>query len=371
MRVLVLHNRYRIEGGEERSVDLQLRALERAGVEARLHERSSADAGQVEAAVAMLRGGGPVPDLHGADVVHVHNMQPLFGPRALEAARAAGARVVLHLHNARLFCAIGVASRDGAPCFRCRRRMTLPGVVLNCRDSVPEAVVYGAALSLHQPRVWRAVDRFVAPSAWAAGQLARLGVPEERLEVLPHYVPSFAARSAADEGAYVLVASRLSKEKGIDVAIEAAAESGVPLRIAGEGPASDELAALARRLEAPVELLGRVDRDRIVTLLAGAAAVLMPSRYHEFSPYSALEAMAAGVPVVATRMGGLPELIGEERCLPINDPAALASRLRSLWENPEERRSEGEALLARARQSYSEERYTSALLSLYERVTGG
>src|SRR4051812_42265671 len=262
MRVLLLHNRYRIEGGEERSVDLQLRALGRAGVEHELVEARSDQVGRPAAAAALLRGGASSPDLPPADVVHVHNMQPLLGPRALEAARAAGARVVLHLHNARLFCAIGVASRDGGPCFRCHGRLTLPGLVLNCRDSLPEAAVYAAALSLHQPRVWRAVDRFVAPSRWAAGQLARLGVPAERLEVLPHYLPSesFASGSAAQDGTYALVAARLSEEKGIDAAIEASAAAGVPLRIAGEGPASDDLAALAQRLDAPVELLGRVDR---------------------------------------------------------------------------------------------------------------
>src|SRR4051812_44812209 len=175
MRVLLLHNRYRVEGGEERSLDLQMRALERAGVEHRLVEARSDEAGRAGAALALLRGGTRDLDVD-ADVVHVHNMQPLLGPRALEAARDAGARVVLHLHNARLFCAIGVASRDGGPCFRCRGRLTLPGLVLNCRGSLPEAAAYAAALSLHQPRVWDAVDRFLAPSAWAAGQLARLGV---------------------------------------------------------------------------------------------------------------------------------------------------------------------------------------------------
>src|SRR4051794_27716382 len=364
MRVLLLHNRYRIEGGEERSVDLQLRALERAGVDHRLVEARSDEVGRAAAAIALLRGGSGDLDLD-ADVVHVHNMQPLLGPRALEAARAAGARVVLHLHNARLFCAIGVASRDGGPCFRCHGRLTLPGLALNCRGSVPEAAVYAAALSLHQPRVWEAVDRFVAPSAWAAGQLERLGVPGDRLEVLPHYLPEFASSSSAHEGRYALVAARLSVEKGIDVAIEAAAEAGVPLRIAGEGPAAEELAALAQRLDAPVELLGHVDRGRLAELLAGAAMVVMPSRYHEFSPYSALEAMAAGVPVVATRMGGLPELIGSERCVA---PDEIAARLRALWSDPEKRRSEGESLLARARSSHSEERYVSALLSLYERL---
>jgi glycosyltransferase involved in cell wall biosynthesis len=376
MRVLLLHNRYRVEGGEERSVELQRRALANAGVEHHLFERSSAAAGRVRAARAMLRGGTADTEIAaavrklGADVVHVHNMQPLIGPRGLAAARAAGARVVLHLHNARLFCAIGVAARDGGPCYRCHHRLTLPGLVLNCRGSLPEAAVYAAALARHQSTVFEAVDRFVAPSRYAVGQLARLGVPAERIECLEHYVPleAFAERSHAGEGAYAVVASRLSVEKGIDVAIEAAARSGVPLRVAGDGPAAEELACVARRLDAPVEWLGRVDRATLDALLAGAGALLMPSRYHEFSPYSALEAMAAGVPVVATNMGGLPELIGAERCVPTNDAEAVARRLGELWDDPQRRRSEGEALLARARERHSEDRYLNGLLTLYERA---
>jgi glycosyltransferase involved in cell wall biosynthesis len=312
---------------------------------------------------------GAIRDL-GANVVHVHNMLPLVGPRGLEAARAAGAAVVLHLHNARLFCAIGVASRDGGPCFRCHGRLTLPGLVLNCRGSLPEAVVYAAALARHQPAVFRAVDRFVAPSAYAVGQLALLGVPADRLEAVPHYLPAdaFAERSRAADGSYALMASRLSVEKGIDTAIEAAARSGVALRVAGEGPAAHDLAEQVRRLNAPVELLGRVGRDELGNLLAGAGAVLMPSRYHEFSPYAALEAMAAGVPVVASRLGGLPELVGEERCIPPNEPEALAGRLTELWAEPERRRAEGDGLIQRARERHGEDRFTRALISLYERL---
>ena len=376
MRVLVVHNRYRIEGGEERSVELQLRALRRAGVEHALLERRSAEAGRVGAARALLRGGQQEADVGaavrelGAQVAHVHNMLPLVGPRGLLAARAAGARVVLHLHNLRLFCAIGVASRDGGPCFRCHGRLTLPGLVLNCRGSLPEAAVYAVALAQHQPTVFEAVDRYVAPSGYAVGQLAKLGVPAARLEPLPHYLPAeaFADRSRAGEGSYALAAARLSPEKGLDVAIAASARTGVPLKLAGEGPSAAELAAQARRLNAPVELLGRVERERMAELLAGAGVLLMPSRYHEFSPFAALEAMAAGVPVVATRMGGLPELIGAERCVPANDLDALAERVASLWQNPGRRAAEGEALLARARENHSEERYTAALLDLYART---
>jgi glycosyltransferase involved in cell wall biosynthesis len=271
---------------------------------------------------------------------------------------------VLHLHNLRLFCSIGVASRDGGPCFRCHHRLTLPGFVLNCRGSLPESAAYTAALSMHQPQVLRNVDRFVAPSEYAVRQLALLGVPAGRLEKLSHYLPdaAFADRSRAAMGTYALVASRLSVEKGIDVAIDAATAAGVPLKIAGEGPAAEELAA---RAGANVELLGRVDRERMAALLAGAAVVLMPSRYHEFSPYSALEAMAAGVPVIATPMGGLPELIGDAACVPVNDAAGLAARVTALWEDPQLREQEGERLLERARANHRQERFTRDLLALY------
>lgn len=376
-RVLLLHNRYRLEGGEERSVALQLRALATAGVEHRLFERRSSETSRARAAAALLRGGSneseiasAVRDL-AADVVHAHNMQPLIGPRGLKAARDAGARVVLHLHNARLFCAIGVAARDGAPCFRCRGRNTVPGLVLNCRGSVREAVAYAAGLALHQPLALGTPQRFVAPSHWAAGQLAKLGVPGERLDVLKHFVPAeeLSGSSRAHQGRYVLAAGRLSPEKGLDVAVEAAALAEVPLWIAGDGPSAAELTAQIDRLKAPVRLLGQVPRAEMPVLLHGAAALVLSSRSHEFAPFSVLEAMGAGVPVAATRSGGVPELVGAERCVPLGDAAALADRLRALWGDPGRRREEGEQLLARAHERHTEQRYIGELLAIYERVS--
>lgn len=444
--MLVVHNRYRIEGGEERSVDLQLRALEAAGVEHALFERRSADAGKGAAARALLRGGDRPDELAEAVrlfeaavprelrsgrnvsgtsrsrstsdpspvVVHAHNTVPLIGPAGLAAARRAGARIVLHLHNVRIFCATGFGERDGGPCRRCRGRNTLPGLVLNCRRSPPEAVAYATALSLHQPRLLDAVDRFVAPSAAARDELAARGLPAERVEVLRHYLPagSFAARSAAADGGYALVASRLSPEKGIEDAIAACIAAGVPLRIAGEGPERERLERLARETGASVAIpahgtatvdtvtsaaagaatvdtvtaattgaaaaeaaadvafLGRLAPEDVRRELAGAAMVLMPSRYHEFSPYSALEAMAAGVPVVATAMGGLPELLGEDRCVPIGDIPAFAARVGELWADPAARAAEGDALIARARERHSLERYSVDLLALYGELSG-
>jgi glycosyltransferase involved in cell wall biosynthesis len=283
-------------------------------------------------------------------------MNPLFGQRALQAARVAGARVILHLHNYRLFCSIATCFRDGEPCFRCRGRFTLPAVALNCRGSLPESAVYAASLSMHQPTVFDAVDMFVTPSEYARGQLARLGLPPERVTVLPNYVPEFAERSSAEHGTYAVAFGRLSPEKGFNVAAEAAALSGVPLKIAGAG----ELA-----VRPPAELVGELRSPDLAALLRGAAMAVVPSLGGDVMPYAALEAMAAGLPVIASRSGSLPELVGAERCVPRGDAQALAAAMTALWRDPQRRRDEGEALLTRARARFAEAGYTNALRALY------
>ena len=173
-RVLLLHNRYRAAGGEERVVETLARLLaERGHAVARL-ERDSGAVARARAAAALLRGGVGAREVaeavraHRADVLHAHNIHPLFGWRALAAGARAGARVVLHLHNYRLVCATGVAYRDGAPCHRCHGRDTRPGVRHACRGAVPEAAVYGVALArqllerLGRERLRRADERELA-----------------------------------------------------------------------------------------------------------------------------------------------------------------------------------------------------------------
>jgi glycosyltransferase involved in cell wall biosynthesis len=138
--------------------------------------------------------------------------------------------------------------------------------------------------------------------------------------------------------------------------------------VAGDGPLASELAERARVSSAPVELLGRVSPAELARLLRDAAVVLMPSRSDESFGLSALEAMGAGVPVIATRAGALPELVGPERCVPRGDAAAMAERLRELWADPARRRAEGDELIARVRERYGRERFTSELLDLYARL---
>src|SRR4051794_5333317 len=144
------------------------------GEEAELLERDSAQLGRARAAVGLLRGGLDPDDVAAAvrrtraRVVHAHNLTPAFGWRALAAARSAGGRVVVHLHNYRLVCAVGTCFTHGEDCTRCHGRNTLPGVRLNCRGTGPEAVAYGAGLALWQRRLAQSADRFVVPSRFAA-----------------------------------------------------------------------------------------------------------------------------------------------------------------------------------------------------------
>ncbi|HJS92890.1 MAG TPA: glycosyltransferase, partial [Solirubrobacteraceae bacterium] len=219
--ILILHNRYRAVGGEERAVADLAGLLARKGHDVEVLERSSHGLGRSRAAAGLLAGGlgpGEVAGLvrrRGVRVVHAHNLHPSFGWRALAAAREAGARTLLHLHNYRLFCAIGIAYRDGAPCFRCRLGHTRPGLRLRCRGSLPEAAVYAIALRRQQPRLLEHVDQFVAVSDALAAHLRDLGLPTSLTATLPNFMPTaeFATESRAGDGEFALAAGRLTEEK--------------------------------------------------------------------------------------------------------------------------------------------------------------
>jgi glycosyltransferase involved in cell wall biosynthesis len=334
--ILVLHNRYRTTGGEERAVENLLWLVrERLGEDAELLARDSALLGRTRAAAGLLAGGLRPQEVAGAvrrtraRIVHVHNLHPTLGWRALAAAREAGARVVMHLHQYRLVCAVGTCFTHGEDCTRCHGRNTLPGVLRNCRGSMVEAVTYGAALAAWQPRVAGLVDAFVVPSAFALERLRTLRAPLSQTHVLPHVIRRFAAESAAPLGRHALVASRLAPEKGVDVAIEACRIAGIPLVIAGDGPERPRLAAMAGP---GVTFAGRVRDSELEPLRRDAAVALAPSRSGETFGLAAAEAMASGLPVAASRVGALPELVPDEWLVPADDPQALAAAIGRLRE---------------------------------------
>jgi len=368
--VLFLHNRYRTTGGEERVVeDLQWLVREHLGEPAELLARDSAALTRGRAAIGLL-GGGLDPDevaravrSKGARVVHAHNLHPSLGWRALAAARAAGARVVLHLHQYRLVCAIGVCFTRGAECTRCHGRDTLPGVRLNCRGSLGEAAAYGASLALWQRRLVEQADAVIVPSKFARERLRALGAPLSwgRVSVVAPPVRTIVTqRRPPEPGAYALVVSRLAPEKGVDVAIDACRIAGMSLVVAGEGP--EQPALRERAGDGEVRFLGQVDDSRLAELRAGAAIALVPSRSGETFGLAAAEAMAAGLPVVASRVGALGELVEQEGLVSPGDPDALAQAMGRLASD----RAAGERARERVGAVCAPEVVAAALARVYD-----
>ncbi len=333
--ILFLHNRYRATGGEERAVEnLMWLVRERLGEDAELLERDSGTLRRTTAAAGMLRGGLHPDEVAravrrtGARVVHAHNIHPAFGWRALAAARDAGARVVLHLHQYRLVCAVGVCFTQGAECTRCHGRNTLGGVLHNCRASRAEAITYATSLALWQRRIAASVDAFVVPSEFAAARLRELGAPIADAHVVPHPIPEIATAAAPRKGGYALLAARLEPEKGLDTAIAACAIAGVPLVVAGAGSERERFEGTAG-----VTFAGEVGHVELTRLRAGAGVALVPSKFAETFGFAAAEAMAAGLPVAASRIGALPEIVPDDWLVPPDDAQALSTTLRHLRGN--------------------------------------
>lgn len=385
--ILFLHHRYRTPGGEERVVDDQRWLVrEHLGEDAELLARDSGALGAPRAAAGLLAGGLDPGEVAAAvrrtraRVVHAHNLLPTLGWRALAAAREAGARTVLQLHNFRIVCAVATCFTEGADCTRCHGRDTRPGVRHRCRGSRAEAAIYAAGLALWQRRLLEQADTVVVPSEAALDRLRVLGAPlGDDVRVVPHVVRSFATRSAAARGEHALVASRLAPEKGVEVALEACARAGRPLVVAGAGPLAGPLQARTKRVavdggdqtagarSAPVvagdglRLTGRVSEGRLAHLRARAAVAIVPSLSAETFGLAAAEAMAAGVPVVASRIGALADLVDDAGLVPPGDPVALAAALDRRWGDE----AAGTAGLARVRGLCAPEAIAARLADAY------
>ena len=364
--ILFLHNRYRVTGGEERAVeDLRWLVREHLGEEVELLERDSAALGRSRAAVALLRGGLQPDDVAaavrrtGARAVSAHNVNPAFGWRALAAARAAGARVVLHLHNYRLVCAVGTCFNSrGEDCVRCQGRDTLPGVRLNCRGTGAEAAVYGASLALWQRRLAAQADAVVVPVALRGAAPARAARPA-RAGARPRRAPRRARlrRALAGGGRRARARRRAAGAgEGRRARGQACAQAGVPLVVAGDGPR-----AAALRAAGGARFVGRVSAEELADLRARAALAIVPSRSAETFGLAAAEAMAAGVPVVASAMGALPELVGPDGLVAPGDAEALAAAVRGRFGNEEA----GAAGLRRIRELASPDAVAALLRSIY------
>ncbi len=329
-RVLVVHNRYRSEqpSGEDQVVDQDVALLADAGHEVGMFERRSDDIAAMTVArkvavplrvpwnaavrtelAARLRTERP-------DVVHIHSTFPLLSPSVVAACADAGVPAVATLHNYLQVCPTGTLYRAGRVCTECAGGSPLPAVRHGCYRDSSVATVPVAVSSLANRRRWRTgITRFFCVSAAQRDILIQAGMPADRLTVKHNFVPDRGARRTG-RGDHVLYLGRITAEKGIPVLREAwdrlAARGGVgmPLVLAGTGPLQDEVSAWAER-RTDVRYLGLQSREQCHALTERAAVVVVPSSWLEAFGLVAVEAMAAGVPVVAAGHGALGELVRE------------------------------------------------------------
>lgn len=377
MRVLVLHSRYLsgVASGENRVVEDEIRLLRDAGHQVSTWQpsvemntsrfRIASDAvwsgSAIKCVRRLLRENKP-------DVVHLHSLYPRLSPAVLRAVRP-GTPVVMTVHNFRLMCLPATYLREGSICEDCARRVPWRGVVHACyRNSRPASAALGASLVVHRTLgTFSRVDRFLAVSQFVRGKHVEAGLDPSRIGVKSNF--AWPSERRTGPGGAVLFLGRLSPEKGLDTVIGALPRA-LELMVAGDGPGRSRL---ERQLRRGINFLGEVDGSDVPALLRNARAVVVPSRGYEGQPRVILEAFAAGVPVVASRVGGLPELVEDGvngYLVDRDDSPGWHSALERLSDDAQTR-CLGDAAYATWKQRFTPEIALRELEAVYREVASG
>ncbi|MCJ2044183.1 glycosyltransferase family 4 protein [Methylobacterium sp. J-078] len=375
LRILVVHNRYQVRGGEDAVVEQEVASLRRAGqsVETLFLDndgiRTAADKLRAawEAAYAP-RGIAAVLDAVRAfrpDVVHAHNVFPRISPGMHAAVRATGTATVQTLHNFRVTCANGILMRDARPCEDCVGGSPYQAVRHACyRGSRLGSLAVARMIDVHRRAgTWtRDVDRFIALTDFARSRFVAAGLPGDRIRIKPN---GLADPGAGPDGprAGILYVGRLGPEKGVAPLVEAAGRTRAPLTIIGDGPLVDLVRGVPN-----LTYLGPRDREGVRAAMRAAQAVVVPSLCYEGLPMVIAEAFSVGTPVIVSRIGALPDLVGEGvtglHAAP-GDPDALARAFDRIIDAPEEARAMGRAGRGVYEREWTEASVTARALPIY------
>ena len=383
MRIFQVFNEYRsVVGGEPAIVDNTLRALAEHGHQPRLIVKSSRalEHSLFKRACAFWGGIYNVSayrdmrrllETDRPDVVHVHGVYPMFSPSILVACRRTRVPVVMTIHNYNLTCPTWYHLCKGRVCEACVGGKEYHCVLKNCRNNIPESLAY--ALRSAVARRFRLfhdnLDMLIANTPFTKTRLVQAGFREERIAVVPNPTTVREAGFEPLDGEYVAFAGRMSPEKGVDVLLKAAVLlPEIPFKIAGDGP---ELERLRSTASPNVEFMGKLDFDSLVSFYRKSRVVVVPSLWFESFPMVIVDAMTLGLPLVASRIGGLPYMVEDGATGLLFEPgnsAELAGHLRGLWDDRVLRRKLGNGGRDKAMRQYSRRAYYDALMDVYERA---
>lgn len=381
MRILLVHNYYQQRGGEDVAVENERDLLRAHGHDVEFYSvNNDAIRGAWRKAVtAVLTVHNPWSKAAMAerlrqfrpDVVHVHNFFPMLSPSIFDACREAGTPSVMTLHNFRIMCPTSILYHDGAIRERSLKHSAmwaLPRRVY--RSSFLATLPLVVMVDFHKwAGTWRRkVDVFVALTEFAKAKFVEGGLAAEHIVVKGNAAADPLAGAKVDPAprSGALFVGRLSEEKGIATLLSAWRGVGYPLRIAGDGPLRGMCEAAANK---HITCLGPLKRDQVSAEMRRASFLVLPSICYEMFPMTIVEAFANGLPVIASDLGGLPNLLeGGAAGLTFKPMDAQDLRTKALWAaaHPEQMGGMGRAARAAFEEKYTDARNYSNLMAIYE-----
>jgi len=322
MKVIFFHNQYQHKGGEDSVVANEIRLLEDHGhlVDAAIISNDEIKSVKDKLYAAMNVAYSKQSydwccerlERFRPDIAHVHNIFPLITTAVYDACRDNNVPVVQTFHNYRIYCANGLLLRDGKICEDCLQSgSALPAVIHGCYRGSRIASFFVARMinTNRKNKTWeRKINRVIVASNYTREKLLEGGIPFKNICLKPHLAfPKYAPIVKVDpDKLYALCISRLSHEKGIETLLESWKQQDIELRIVGGGPERERYERLASD---KVRFLGRLDDKELAYQLSNAAFMVMPSECYENFPVVVAEAYSYGVPVVASNIGSLKELV--------------------------------------------------------------
>jgi glycosyltransferase involved in cell wall biosynthesis len=308
------------------------------------------------------------------DVIHAHNLYPLYSPAVLVACRRARVPVVLSLHNHSQTCPNSDHLYRGRICERCLQGGEIHCVLRNCRNNLLESIAYaGRSFFARRLRLFKDnVDIFVCMTQFAKQRLIKAGFDANRIAVLHNMVNLERRVVDPGQGGYVAFAGRLDREKGIHILLAAGRllQNSVPLHLAGDGPFRQQLESAA---PPNTRFLGQLGAEAMDAFYSQARILVLPSECFEMCPLVISEAMSHGLPVIASRIGGIPELVDDGETGLLFEPGntrELAHKIDILWSNPELCRRMGAAGRRKAVRQFGADTYYRTLSAIYDRAIG-
>jgi glycosyltransferase involved in cell wall biosynthesis len=386
MKVLYIHNLYQKTGGEDLWFDSEPNLLKSYGQSRVVYQRDNRELEhysiwqkaslfwQASWSERSFQDVAEIIRLERPDLAHVYNTQALVTPSVYYACQQADVPVVQTLPNYRLLCPAGSLSRNERICEECVDHSLWRAVRHRCyRDSAIQSASAAWMIYSHGRRgTWaKAVDAYLVATEFMRRKLSSR-LPTDKIFVKPiWHEPDPGLRQRSD--GFALFIGRLTAEKGVRTLLKAwSVLTGPPLRIVGDGPLRQEVEAVVEsRTDGLIKALGFRPHNQVIEELKRAAFLVLPSEWYEALPHVILEAYACGVPIIASRIGTLAEVIHDRRTGLLykpGDQTDLASKVSWLMRHPEEGAKMGLAGRAEYEAKYTGHRNYQLLMEIYAKV---